>query len=190
VTRVDATLTDQVTQLRHRRRVWAWTGWGSLAGWLALSWLINVAYPGTMATVLAFAWLVVSALALLGLGIAAVDTIRLHRRVKAAGGGTIQAGGSAWSGILWVLEAARLLLMLLFLVYAVIVQAEAVAYLAGSRSVDFAGVSPPIPINGDGSAIGDFVVALFWEVIFGLIFLLAGLFIHSWIQDKRQERGG
>lgn len=202
--RVGMTLADQVTRLRHRRRVWAWTGWGSLAGWIVLSLLINAVYPGPAAAVLALAWLIVSALAVVALSIAAVDTIRLHRQVKAARDagpvasdpalaqvqvGGRSPGGSAWSGIVWPMETVRMVFMLLFIIYAVIVQAEAIAYLAGSRNVDYVGISPPVPINGDGSAFADIFIALFWEIIFGLIFLLAGLFFHAWVQDRRQQRG-
>jgi hypothetical protein len=84
------------------------------------------------------------------------------------------------------MEAVRMVFMLLFAVYALIVQAEAIAYLAGSRSVNYLGITPPVPINGDGAAIANILVALFWEIIFGLIFLIAGLLIRAQIEDRRR----
>lgn len=64
-----------------------------------------------------------------------------------------------------------------------------VAAAIAARSADHAAITSPVPINGGGPALTDIFTVLFWETIFGLIFLVAGLFMHAWNQD-RQQRGG
>lgn len=191
------TVTEGIEQLRHRRRVWAWTGWGCLAGSVGALSVLGALRTGTAATVLAFVWLIISALAVTGLVIAAVDTIGLHSAVKvqrATGPGPSQAASmptparrrlATLSGVKWALEAVRMVLMLVFVAYFVSVQVEAIAYLAGKHRAGSWGSSAPIPIDGVARAIGDILVGLFWEIIFGLIFLIAGVLIHAESQERR-----
>ena len=176
---------DDIARLRHRRRAWAWAGWGGIAGSIAALGISSALGPGAVATVLAFIWLVVSALGVVGLSIAAVDTVRLHHRARSVPAVPSAASRSS-SVVLWVLEAVRMVLMLCFVAYFLSVQVAAIAYLAGSRSGS--GSSAPIPLDGVGAAIGDILIGLFWEIIFGLIFVIAGLLIHAQFRERRGAR--
>ena len=69
--------------------------------------------------------------------------------------------------------------------YLVTVQVEAIAYLVGNHLAASWGASPPIPIDGVAPAIGDILDGLFWEVIFGVIFLIAGILIRSESRERR-----
>jgi hypothetical protein len=183
------TTMDDIARLRHRRRAWAWAGWGGIAGSIAALTISSALRSGVVSTVLAFIWLVVSALGVVGLSIAAVDTVRLHHRarsVPAVPPAARRSGRHTTSSvILWALEAVRMVLMLCFVAYFLSVQVVAIAYLAGSRG---SGSWAPIPIDGVGAAIGDILIGLFWEIIFGLIFVIAGLLVHAKFQERREER--
>jgi hypothetical protein len=91
-------------------------------------------------------------------------------------------------GVMRALDVARIVLMLLFIVYLVSMQAEAFAYLTGSRNTGFAEATPPIPFDSDGDAIADIILGLVSEVLFGLILLIASVFTRSWLHDRRQIR--
>jgi hypothetical protein len=70
-------------RLLHRRRGWAWTGAGSLAGLVMYAIIGAHLFPnptGAMAGVSAVVVLGLLALAVTGLIVAVVDTVRLHRR--------------------------------------------------------------------------------------------------------------
>jgi hypothetical protein len=82
-----------------------------------------------------------------------------------------------------------MVLMLCFVAYFLSVQVAAIAYLAGTRgSGSGSGSSAPIPLDGVGAAIGDILIGLFWEIIFGLIFVIAGLLIHAQFRERRGAR--
>jgi hypothetical protein len=198
-----AVLTFEIIRLRHRRRFWAWTGWASLAGWLVVSAIVGALHPGTAADVLSLVWLAASVVAVIALGTAAVDTMRLHRKVNAARAtapdpsqdvfaGTLARGDSRGQetlpGVMRALDVIRIVLMLLFIVYLISMQAEAVAYLAGSRNTGFAGATPPIPFDSDVDAVADIIMGLVSEVLFGLILLITSVFTRSWLHDRRQVR--
>jgi hypothetical protein len=70
-------------RLLHRRRGWAWTAVGSLAGLVVYALIGAHFFPnptGAMAAVSAVIVLLLLALAAVGLIVAVVDTVRLHRR--------------------------------------------------------------------------------------------------------------
>jgi hypothetical protein len=70
---------------------------------------------------------------------------------------------------LWLLRAAALAIQLLFVVYFVCVQINAVGYLAGKRSAVISGTTPPVQIDGVAAAVGDIVIGLVFEVVVALI---------------------
>lgn len=72
---------DQIVRLYHRRRGWAWTGFGSLIGDFIYL-IIGVAFfqnlTGTAETISVVPVFVLLVLTVIGLVIALVDTVRLH----------------------------------------------------------------------------------------------------------------
>lgn len=96
------------------------------------------------------------------------------------------------SGLLWLSRAARLVMVLLVVIYFVFVQANAIAYLAGMRNTGFGGASSPVPIHNDPTAIVIIVVGLLFEAIAALIFFVSLAMLRQAIRDRllmRRRRG-
>jgi hypothetical protein len=78
---------------------------------------------------------------------------------------------------LWILRAARLVMLLLFVAYFVCVQVNAAAYLAGRNRPIVGGTVPPVPLGSDAAAVADIITGLVFEAIAALIvFIVVALF--------------
>jgi hypothetical protein len=75
--------------------------------------------------------------------------------------------------VLTLLRAAGLVTILLFAVYWVCVQVDAIAYLAGKRNAIIGGMTPPVPVDSDAMAAVDIVIGLIFEAIAALIVSIA-----------------
>jgi hypothetical protein len=184
------------TGLRNRRRKRARTGLASLAVavviFFAIAALPNPSIAQTIVVLLLFA---VTATALICLTAAVIDTVRLRRSAPADQvlayeplPSTPMTARRFLSRVLWVLQAIRMVLMLIFVLFTVVNQANAIAYLAGKRGPDVSGLSAPIPITSIGVAIAVITGGLVFESIVVVIFLIAGAIIRPRYRDRHPQR--
>ena len=83
-----------------------------------------------------------------------------------------------------VLRVAQLTLLLLFVIYFVSVQVNAVAYLTGRNHPVIGGTTPPVPLNSAGSAVVDIIVGLLIEAVAALIFLIVVAMLRAAIRER------
>jgi hypothetical protein len=88
--------------------------------------------------------------------------------------------------VLWLFRAAAFVLQLLFGVYFVCVQINAVAYLAGRRGAVISGTTPPVRIDSVAAAVGDMVIGLVFEAVIAVIAaIMIGIALSS-LRDGRR----
>jgi hypothetical protein len=188
------------TGLRNRRRKRTRAGLASLAAavvtFFAIAALPNPSVAQTIVILLLFA---LTAAALICLTAAVIDTVRLRRSAPAELAadqsgivfpGTPMTARRFLSRVLGILQAIRMVLMLIFVLFTVVNQANAIAYLAGKRGPDVSGSSAPIPITSIGVAIAVIIGGLVFEAIVTVIFLIAGAIIRQRYRDRHPHRHG
>ena len=84
-------------------------------------------------------------------------------------------------------RAAGLVTILLFAVYWVCVQVNAIAYLARKRSAIIGGTTPPVPVDSDAMAAADIVIGLIFEAIAALIVSIAVAVAVARLRAARQR---
>ena len=75
--------------------------------------------------------------------------------------------------VLTLLRVAGLVTVLLFAVYWVCVQINAIAYIVEKTSTIIGGITPPVPIRSDAIAALDVVIGLIFEAIAAAIVSIA-----------------
>ena len=88
--------------------------------------------------------------------------------------------------VLTLFRAAGLVTILLFAVYWVCVQVNAIAYLAGESAI-IGGTTPPVPVDGDATAAADIVIGLIFEAIAALILSIAVAVAVARLRAARQR---
>ena len=83
---------------------------------------------------------------------------------------------------LWIVRAAQLVMLVLFVAYLVCVQINSVAYLAGRDRPIVGGTAPPVPLGSDAAAVADIIGGLAVEAIAALIVLIAMAMLRSAIR--------
>jgi hypothetical protein len=76
------------------------------------------------------------------------------------------------------------MLMLLFVIYFVSVQVNAIAYLAGRNHPVVGGTTPPVPLNSTAAAIADIIAGLLFEAIAALIVLIVITLLSAAIRQR------
>jgi len=80
---------------------------------------------------------------------------------------------------------------LLFCVYFVCVQINAIGYLAGKGNAIILGMKPPLPIDSDAAATVDIVIGLLFEAFTTLITAIAGAIalasVRSFLDARRRK---
>jgi hypothetical protein len=88
----------------------------------------------------------------------------------------------------WLFRAVALVMDVLFFVYFVCVQINAVGYLAGKRSAIISGATPPIKIDSGTAAAADILIGLVIEVVTALVAAVATAMALTWLRDARRVK--